>query len=583
MMNAPKKQGAFSGVPSKASPSDYHCHTQSANSRERIIADNPIVQFVRNHGHELKPAGRNFVTKACPVTQHKRGHRPVVLYAETQSWNCHDCKRGGSVIDWVMIEQNVSAASAMQMLGGGNNGSSELGDLVATYDYTDESGKLLYQCCRYEPKDFRQRRPDGKGGCIWNLDGVRRVLYRLPEVLKAQSVCVTEGEKDADNLCSLGFTATTNPYGAGKWRNEFTETLRGKDVVVFSDVGDEGGAGERHTAQVIQSLSGRAKSIKRMTLPDGSHDVSDYIASLPVESAEQTIKKLIEQTPDIAPTAPVQSEPQKRPSQADRLIKAADGREFFHTSDHRAYAYIPANGHKETIAVRSRKFRALLIRTHHSESGKVTNTARIEEAVAFFEGAALCGKELPVHTRLATHGAVIYLDLCNERWEAVEIAEDGWRVVVEPPVKFRRPRGMLALPIPTRGGSVFDLRPFVNVSNDDDFALLVAFMFAALRPGLPCPVEVLHGEQGSAKSTTAKVQKKLIDPTEPPLRSLPRDSRDLYIAASNSWIVALDNVSRLPIWLSDDLCRLAVGGGFATRELYSDDEEKIFSAYGQLS
>jgi hypothetical protein len=272
------------------------------------------------------------------------------------------------------------------------------------------------------------------------------------------------------------------------------------------------------------------------------------------------------------------SQSKKVSSQADRLIKIGDSWEFFHTSDHRAYACVPLNGHKETIAVRSRMFRALLIRTYHNDSGKAANTASIEEAVAFFEGEALCGKELAVQTRLATLGRSIYLDLCNERWEAVEITADGWRVVGDPPVKFRRSRGMLALPTPTGGGSVSDLRPFVNVANDDDFALLVAFTIAALRLGLPCPVEVLHGEQGSAKSTTAKVQKKLLDPAEPLLRSLPRDGRDLFIAASNSSIVALDNVSGLPVWLSDDLCRLATGGGFATRELYSDDEEKIFSA-----
>jgi len=183
-----------------------------------------------------------------------------------------------------------------------------------------------------------------------------------------------------------------------------------------------------------------------------------------------------------------------------------------------------------------------------------------------------------IHTRLAAHGDAIYLDLCNEAWEAVEITATRWRVVSDPPVKFRRARGMLALPTPTRGGNINDLRPFVNVAHEDDFVLIVSHPLAALRPNLPCPVLVLHGEHGSAKSTTAKVEKKLVDPAEPLLRSLPRDSRDLYIAASNSWVVALDNVSGLRTWLSDDLCRLATGGGFATRELYSDDEEKIFSA-----
>ena len=265
-------------------------------NREEIIASNPIVEFVRDRGHELKPAGQNFVTNACPQTQHKRGHRPVMIYPAKQSYYCHDCKHGGSVIDWVMIEQSVTAGDAMRMLGGRDNGSPEL---VATYDYTDESGDLLYQTCRYQPKNFRQRRPDGKGGWIWNLGGVRRVLYRLPEVLKAQTLCVPEGEKDCDTLAKFGFVATTNPLGAGKWRDEYSETLRGKGVIVFGDVGDNDGAGERHTKQVIESLAGKAKSIKHVTLPYGFHDVSDYIASLPRDKAPDIIRKLIDETPEV--------------------------------------------------------------------------------------------------------------------------------------------------------------------------------------------------------------------------------------------------------------------------------------------
>jgi uncharacterized protein DUF3987/CHC2-type zinc finger protein len=267
-----------------------------APTREEIIAANPIVDFVRNRGYQLKRAGKNFVTDGCPVCKHKaRGHRPVMLYAETQSWNCHDCERGGSVIDWVMMEKNVSAAEAIRELCGNN----EISQIVATYNYTDENGTLLFQCVRYEPKDFRQRQPDGSGGWIWNLKSVRRVLYRLPEVIKAQIVVIPEGEKDADNLTKLGFTATTNPMGAGKWRDEYTETLRGKDVVIFGDVGDDKREGEIHVETVIRSLAGVAHSIKHVTLPDGFHDISDYIASLPPERATETIRKLIDETPEV--------------------------------------------------------------------------------------------------------------------------------------------------------------------------------------------------------------------------------------------------------------------------------------------
>jgi hypothetical protein len=275
---------------------------------------------------------------------------------------------------------------------------------------------------------------------------------------------------------------------------------------------------------------------------------------------------------------PVQREPEEKISQVDRLIRVVDRCEMFHTSDHRAFASVPVNGHMETTAIRSRNFRALLVTTYYQSTAKAPHSSAIEEAIAQLEGQALCSTELAVHTRLAAYKGAIYLDLCNENWQTVEVTADGWRVIAEPPVKFRRPRGMLALPTPTRGGSISELRRFVNVANDDDFVLLVAWLLAALRPGLPVPVQVLHGEQGSAKSTTAQLERKLIDPAQPPLRSLPRDERDLFIAANNSLAVAFDNVSGVPGWLSDALCRLSTGGGFATRELYSDDDEKIFSA-----
>jgi hypothetical protein len=108
-------------------------------TREEVLSANPIADFVCNRGHELRPAGQNFVTSGCPVTQHRRGHRPVMIYRETQSWSCHDCKVGGSVIDWVMHEKNVTAAEAMRELAGGLNGSEPVARFVKTSP--SQSGK----------------------------------------------------------------------------------------------------------------------------------------------------------------------------------------------------------------------------------------------------------------------------------------------------------------------------------------------------------------------------------------------------------------------------------------------------------
>jgi hypothetical protein len=137
---------------------------------------------------------------------------------------------------------------------------------------------------------------------------------------------------------------------------------------------------------------------------------------------------------------------------------------------------------------------------------------------------------------------------------------------------------MQPLAVPAPGGSVEALRAFLNVQSDQDFVLVVAWALAVLRNKGPYPALVLSGEQGSAKSTFSAILRSLLDPNTAPLRALPREDRDLFIAASNGHVLAFDNVSGLPAWISDTLCRLATGGGFAVRQLYTDQDEVLFDA-----
>lgn len=177
----------------------------------------------------------------------------------------------------------------------------------AIYEYTDERGDLLFQVLRYRKTDgkkgFKQRRPDGKGGWIWNLDGVKRVLYRLPEVLEAvessKTVFVVEGEKDVESLEKLGLVATTNPGGAGKWLPEFSEYLKGADVVILPDNDD---TGRKHAEQVAMSLFAKAKSIKIVELPDLPHkgDVSDWLAA---GGTKEELLRLVEDAQEWKPPA----------------------------------------------------------------------------------------------------------------------------------------------------------------------------------------------------------------------------------------------------------------------------------------
>lgn len=274
-------------------------------SREEILAQNPIVAFLQGRGVQLFSVGENFETGNCPVAEHKKlGHHPVSIEVAKQVWYCNDHQVGGSVIDWVMHERGCDAVQAMQSLNGATKSSRQF---VCAYDYVDENGKLLFQSLRYKvppPKNkvFKQRRPGPNGDWVWDIKGVRSVPYRLPEVIKAQTVCVVEGEKDADNLAALGFTTTTNSMGAGKWRKEHADALKGKNVVVFGDIGDPDRSGEKHTDTVLHSLVGLAKSLKHAKQPKEFHDVSDWIAALRVAYPGEeriTIQALIDATAEF--------------------------------------------------------------------------------------------------------------------------------------------------------------------------------------------------------------------------------------------------------------------------------------------
>src|SRR6476646_4263306 len=151
-----------------------------------------------------------------------------------------------------------------------------------------------------------------------------------------------------------------------------------------------------------------------------------------------------------------------------------------------------------------------------------------------------------------------------------------------PAVRFRRAAGMLPLPVPERGGSIEALRSFLNLSNQNDFVLVVAWLLAALRSSGPYPLLAISGEQGSAKTGLSKLLKALVDPNAAPVRALPREERELMIAANNGYLLAFDNLSGLPPWLSDALCRLASGGSFAVRQLYTDEDEVLFQAVRPL-
>jgi hypothetical protein len=261
------------------------------------------------------------------------------------------------------------------------------------------------------------------------------------------------------------------------------------------------------------------------------------------------------------------------------LTTLGPGDELFHTATGTAFADLLIDGHRETWPIHSKRFRSWLRRRYYQATGEAPSAAALTAALNLFEARAQFeGLERMVHVRIAEHQGHIYLDLADAAWRAAEIGPQGWRVVAEPPVRFRRPCGLLPLPMPQRGGSLEQLTSLLNLPDRSDLVLVTTWLLAALRHCGPYPLLVIAGEQGSAKTMLSKMLRALVDPNVAPVRTLPREERDLFIAASNGHVLAFDNLSALPPWLSDTLCRLASGGSFAVRQLYTDQDEVLFDA-----
>ena len=221
--------------------------------------------------------------------------------AKRGQWYDHEAGRGGDLVELVRhrlsLDRDGAHAWIAETLGVASPSVRRVAArrIVATYDYRDENGALLFQVVRYGPKTFRQRRPDGSGGWSWRVKGVRPVPYRLPELLTAADapVFIVEGEKDADRLAGLGLVATCNAGGANSWPPGLSEYFRGRDVCILPDNDD---AGRSHAERVAVALHGIARSIRTVLLPDlpQGGDVSDW---LDAGGTPDALRALCEATP----------------------------------------------------------------------------------------------------------------------------------------------------------------------------------------------------------------------------------------------------------------------------------------------
>jgi hypothetical protein len=252
---------------------------------EEIKARVSLKDEFERRGIKLIAAGPNKFKCCCPI--HKDKNPSLEIDDEKGLWNCFGCNTGGSVLDLLMKADGMSFRDAFLKLGGdkaverewrpepGGASGGEEPKILKTYSYHDANGKEVFQVCRCTGKKFFQRH-QVEGQWVNNMQGVERVLYHLPEVLRASEVWIVEGEKDADTLVGLGLCATCNVGGAGKWLDGYTESLAGKDVVVC---GDNDKPGDDHAELVLKSISEKVKTSRRARVPSPFKDVTEWAES----------------------------------------------------------------------------------------------------------------------------------------------------------------------------------------------------------------------------------------------------------------------------------------------------------------
>jgi hypothetical protein len=275
--------------------------------------------------------------------------------------------------------------------------------------------------------------------------------------------------------------------------------------------------------------------------------------------SEKTIKEAVKKT--------------EKKTLADLVLSTNS--EFWHDDEKEPYVTIYNNEHYEHYHLHSKEVKLWITGMAFEVLGTAVGKDELEETLNVLEAhAKFNGKKYDTFMRVASYSdTVTYIDLGDTDWQVIKVTPQGWEVLPEAPVKFLRSRETLPLPVPERGGSWDELRPFINVESDDDWWLFVSVLLQAFWVDGPFVLMELIGSEGSGKSVIQRLVKRLIDPTNSELREPPKNTQDFAIAAKSEHVPSFDNLSGIPKGLADAFCRMSTGATHTTRKLYTNDEE----------
>lgn len=423
-------------------------------------------------------------------------------------------------------------------------------------------------------KDFGK---GGKRGLIlpWPLGAYAGSTERAP-------VFIAEGASDTAALLGLGLDAVGVPM-AGQCGAMLAELLAGRHAVMVADADDPGRNG---AVKLAKTLAKSCASVRSIEPPSGAKDARASVIAGADRAAFELLAALAEPVASDEDAGTGAGDAAKgddggegkKPTQAEQLVRLAEELcRFGQTPKREPFAVLNAG---PNVALRlggaGGALRDILAREYRRRFGRVVNSTAYTDAIAAIRGEAMDADPESTALRVAPHGGGIVLDLGTTDGAVVVVDAKGWRVVDRSPVLFTRTALTGALPKPTPGGDLADLRALLNVT-DETWPVLLGWLVAGLLPDMPHPVLMLGGQQGAGKTTAARFLCGLFDPSDAPIRSQPRDPETWAISVANGWTAVIDNVSTIPEWWSDALCKAVTGDGWVRRTLYTDGDVSVLS------
>ncbi|OIO54791.1 hypothetical protein AUJ46_02280 [Candidatus Peregrinibacteria bacterium CG1_02_54_53] len=445
----------------------------------------------------------------------------------------------------------------------------------------DAEGKTLFYKLK-RPHDASPEQPK----YIVYPKGSAAALYPIPYLhANLQHVFIVEGEPDALLLLSHGIETVCSTGGAGTFKEEWLSHFpKNIEATLCFDLDLAGRKGEEKVQRLLREQRPDIR-FSHIRLPEDlgeGGDVTDFFRRCRETGADPLVAFQALRSPyETSQERKKGGGGNPSESMADKLLRLVTNGNciLFHDQFKETYARFRVDDHWEVWKTRSKQFKRWLGQLLWETEAAAATSETLSTVLNVLEARALFkGELITLENRIAWHEKAIWYDLGDKKCRAVRITSEGWEIIEEPPTLFRRFSHQEEQVVPVRGGSLQGLfLPFVNLADPTQRPLFLVYLVSCFLPGIPHPIPNLHGSQGAAKTTQARMLRRIVDPSKMEVLSFSSNAREFVQQLAHHYFAFFDNISDISDSISDLLCRAVTGEGVSKRELYTDDEDIIYT------